>query len=118
MHKQETVAQFIARVLPCTGSCDHFGVCENCIEADLVRVGASIQSKQEPAWQPIETAPKDGTRILVVCELGVIESNIAQSGSFIYKHLSGSGSPVEPTHWMPLPKPPVDGPLASIKEKE
>ena len=62
-------------------------------------------------WQPIETAPKDGTRILMFCPNEQKEINvgwiapagiIAFGGSFQYD-LRG---PV--THWMPLPAPPEE----------
>jgi hypothetical protein len=63
-------------------------------------------------WQPIETAPMDGTAILLFTGGGVIE------GHWIYREwqqcaiscsYDGAGGPVfecVPTHWMPLPPPP------------
>ena len=66
-------------------------------------------------WQPIETAPKDGTRVLVFCHWGV---DIAQwnQDSYIrkpkpywsYRRSSSKGADrrFPPTHWMPLPEPP------------
>lgn len=70
-------------------------------------------------WQPIETAPKDGTEI-ILCdslsyagywendpnywqEIGWQEADSRQ-GHFISRH------PQSPTHWMPLPEPPEDKP--------
>ncbi len=56
-------------------------------------------------WQPIETAPKDGTRIAVRFESGFeAEANYQSTygGEWhvdSYKHLPWDGSP---THWMPL----------------
>ena len=69
-------------------------------------------------WQPIETAPKDGRLILatndfggmVLCWWGKDYNDESYEG-----WLSGDGdgystglyySPLNPTHWMPLPKPP------------
>lgn len=71
-------------------------------------------------WQPIETAPKDGTKVLVYDE----SYGLPQKAWFGKDHfkeeyegwLFGDGddyscglyfTPIEPTHWMPLPKPPT-----------
>jgi hypothetical protein len=63
-------------------------------------------------WYPIETAPKDGKRVL-----GVVEGDVhfIRYGKTSHVPLYGwnvcDQGPedcdlVEPTHWMPLPKPP------------
>jgi hypothetical protein len=69
-------------------------------------------------WQPIETAPKDGTRILgydatdaddtqpqIVCWLGIPD----KPGWYItFDHTPCNGDVWKPpTHWMPLPQPPL-----------
>jgi len=61
-------------------------------------------------WQPIETAPKDMTRVL-----GYVEEYIVVMWWFTYSNgrscwetVDGE-SEVDPTHWMPLPKPPQEG---------
>ena len=58
-------------------------------------------------WQPIATAPKDGTLIL-----GFFDETICTIEWFIYDGGRGQWetfygeSEVVPTHWMPLPAPP------------
>ena len=71
-------------------------------------------------WQPIETAPKDGTEILLLIPLDwqsstIIEPRIGKgryvaTGWFTCEGwLNRLGQWVNeetPTHWMPLPEPP------------
>lgn len=66
------------------------------------------EAREATAWQPIETAPKDGTRIL----LGRVGYPWVFAGLWndAYKHWStGIGAMAyfaEPTHWAPHPQPP------------
>jgi hypothetical protein len=64
-------------------------------------------------WQPIETAPKDGSRFLAYCDGKVdffhwqersdgINSPIGWRDSFITVYREGTG----PRHWMPIPSAP------------
>ena len=66
------------------------------------------------SWQPIETAPKDGTKVLLVNRRGNMAVGLWQ-GQELYKGwwLMGGNrpnlffnAPHGPTHWMPLPAPP------------
>lgn len=67
----------------------------------------------EQQWQPIESAPKDGTRILT-CYVSEKHS----ANTFICKYepdecdtdyvwLTDEGVYERPTHWQPLPPPPT-----------
>jgi hypothetical protein len=70
-------------------------------------------------WQPIETAPKDGTPILgyspnargmavSMPPIAVVEWVDLGEGRFGISHDDGAGSDFRPTHWMPLPAAPDD----------
>lgn len=64
-------------------------------------------------WQTIETAPRDGTAILVFNDDGRIYQ-AEWDGRWRFaaadQHGCGccSGIDDRPTHWMPLPEPPKD----------
>lgn len=67
-----------------------------------------IRADLVPQWQPIDTAPKDGTYVI-----GLFNGLVAQmkwsngSGSHCYHWMAlGRWTPIDPTHWMPLPEPP------------
>lgn len=71
------------------------------------------------AWQPIETAPKDGTKILVFVDgeikIAHWETDSAHAGwdkafvplwvgfSCMDSYFNEEWQETEPTHWMPLP---------------
>lgn len=72
-------------------------------------------------WQPIETAPKDGTEIIVFHKDGGVCAAFCPGDGFAWHcmdgnntviHKSGKSIPAitsfleSPTHWMPLPEPP------------
>lgn len=63
-------------------------------------------------WQPIETAPRDGTRILATWAYTWSQSGVhieacefGESGGWFYTY-DGDAPSTPPTHWMPLPEPP------------
>lgn len=64
-------------------------------------------------WQPIETAPKDGTRIIVFRPKH--DRHIRKVGEDYYASFTGrmawahSRPDCQPTLWQPLPEPPEQG---------
>jgi len=77
------------------------------LEAEL----AALKAAQ--TWQPIESAPKDGTRILTIdADFDSHEgADVARyTGAFGGAWLDNSKhipKTIYPTHWMPLPTPPA-----------
>ncbi len=69
------------------------------------------------AWQPIETAPRDMTRVLVAVEesaLGRVfiagwypDPEMPDDGAWYENWGEGFPVDVDVTHWMPLPEPPA-----------
>jgi len=87
----------------------------------------TLREELAAKWQPIETAPKDGTEIigrcddsLSICSWESLDNPVAKhwgiSGTWHRKAIA-SGKDLmgafSPTHWMPLPQPPLD--LAAAK---
>lgn len=82
---------------------------------------SGIRETPAPDWQPIETAPKDGTPVLT-CRAGFLPA-LSHWGSYAGKDRWGTDPETfmeedhfmdywlscdyAPTHWMPLPPPPV-----------
>jgi hypothetical protein len=66
---------------------------------ELQRSAAALRQQREagqPQWRDIASAPKDGTNITLGWTSGLV---LEYTGSY------------EPTHWMPLPQPPIVEPL-------
>jgi hypothetical protein len=60
-------------------------------------------------WQPIETAPKDGTEILIRGHRGAVfiaKWHTDRFGASAFCEHMNDAPVVSPTHWMPLPDPP------------
>ena len=63
-------------------------------------------------WQPIETAPKDGTRILVKGDCTIVAGwqFIYSADCYGWAIVNDAWMPERiATHWMPLPTPPSEG---------
>lgn len=65
------------------------------------------------AWQPIDTAPKDGTSVLVSDGrasggfMNVVAYELDDRGPWVWHTNDGISYHAEAfTHWMPLPAPP------------
>ena len=90
----------------------------NTIDYDLTRWSISrwngdteyIRADLVPQWQPIETAPKDGTRILgawpQLRKWWTIQPVFFHCGDWIHGWDEDEDLALYPTHWMPLPTPP------------
>lgn len=81
---------------------------------------ATAEQRVAEAWQPIETAPKDGTSVLLLfkgCAIEAlwecVDSGDWESGLQPSYYWSSKfdwfDDGTEPTHWMPLPNPPATG---------
>ena len=75
--------------------------------------------REAAAWRPIETAPRDGTRVLVYPAWYDAKSNDYRAGEAYWQRMmrkpgrwatGASSLPYEPTHWLPLPQPPAKEP--------
>ena len=66
-------------------------------------------------WQPIETAPKTGARILLAADSPFGKKQVAYGHWYklgpywAYDGYQFGNPKSQPTHWMPLPEPPADG---------
>lgn len=83
-------------------------------ERDQLRAELSAARELAPQWQPIETAPKDGTEI--IAWLGGVAKPCCYlcrwSESYSIHGLGGNWTDgtcqagIEVTHWMPIPEGP------------
>lgn len=59
-------------------------------------------------WQPIETAPTDGSWVLIVADWKRAPVTIGfWNAEWFALHPQAGAIFTEPTHWMPLPDPPT-----------
>lgn len=89
---------------------------------------APVSSAPATAWQPIETAPRDGTPVLTYSADAAADPRQGPVGNpgtpiLVMAYIVGEWELVDeigdwhipqydPTHWMPLPAPPVDSSAA------
>jgi hypothetical protein len=111
-----TPREIIANVLPIENTSNtsivgiHF-IAQNAIEA-LHSAGYRI----EPDWQPIETAPTDGTRFLAYDGGSHFDCWWHDYGYGEMGWRDEADSEPTPTHWRPLPAPPAIRALAKEKQ--
>lgn len=78
--------------------------------ADILRNFAPVAATPVgPEWQTMDTAPKDGSHVLLYCEYYGIGRCVWESWRKVWRSDDpnhGIGFP-EPTHWMPLPEFPA-----------
>lgn len=95
----------------CHPNCTRSG----CVNARLTR--ELEEARKDAGWQPIETAPRDGTRVLCVwaCAWGEMvyegwcqSAGTARDGGDFWRSHSLVPVSGRPTHWMPLPPPPQE----------
>lgn len=103
---------------PCCGETDAGGIClaPACtygeVQKLLYRGAQDIERLQAliPQWQPIETAPKDGTEVLVTnAQSGAASVVLWNDGDPMVGWMSLDGPIYDMyffSHWMPLPEPP------------
>ena len=79
-------------------------------EAALQVALEAVRGRVSP-WLPIESAPKDGTVILLSeterGEAKVFAAEFNEDWGLFTVHIDGA--PLFPTHWMPLPPAPLAG---------
>lgn len=69
---------------------------------------ARVAGEQAERWQPIETAPKTDDDVMLFLSDGDIVIGYWRDDANAFD--SDAGWVPRPTHWMPLPSPPIDPP--------
>jgi hypothetical protein len=94
---------------------DHLGHKLQLSTPDIDRIEAAISAIESQRWQPIESAPKDGTRVILGWPGGGIRYGYFLDNSPIGSWRGWRGPSLElpfpsapPTHWQPLPAAPED----------
>jgi hypothetical protein len=91
---------------------DAYEACDECIAEAERQITEALQAQREAAWQPIETAPKDGTWFLAYSPNG--NWRRISWGRNRHHELCWCAADYwwleterQFTHWQPLPTPPA-----------
>ena len=91
---------------------------ERQLRDELSKVWSMLEVERSASkWQPIETAPKNGNHILLYRY--DIKFVGYYGGANVGWRINAPDLPCmwpEPTHWMPLPKPPIETPKTSLSD--
>jgi hypothetical protein len=86
------------------------------IESALLAQRLQGRTEGEPAWRPIESAPKDewgGVLVVVDGNVGEAQYHGEEGWYWVNNHPTDSwGGRIYPTRWMPLPASPSVSPTA------
>jgi hypothetical protein len=83
------------------------------VECLVAELSAAMGGRGDEGWRPIETAPKDGTKVILLC----VSKSMSFGGTHAIQGYWGGNTGFEnwitlssyklrPTHWMPLPAAP------------
>lgn len=84
------------------GMNSHLGLIKD-VEGNVCKFSDVQKILTAHQWQPIETAPKDGTSILLYGGDWIFEGRFSDGG-WVHAYENDD----TPTHWMPLPQLPGD----------
>ena len=93
-------------------------IVEGATEGDYSKIDEARTAVTELVeWQPIETAPKDGSNVLLLTERGNVFAPcvyqeagvISEDGFWLVWRSHDFDEVANPTHWRPLPAPPTQG---------
>jgi hypothetical protein len=79
------------------------------IESGALTAPAEVNAE---GWRPIETAPRDGSVLILHTTHGTVDPGFYVDRGFLggwwqwCEDHDHSQTPIHPAHWMPLPKPP------------
>lgn len=82
---------------------------------EVMYPGAALSPAAPKDWRPIETAPRDGTFILIWCD-EVYKARFDKVCELWFFDVDGCA--VDPSHWRPLPTGPSPSPAAPETETE